>query len=170
MQIDANKYKKMTNYREREKAVERLKRNLHKYIRLRDLTIKGKLIIGECISCKKQWIVATNTRGEIINNYGKWVAGHYYKADKYKSIEFDPDNIHLQCYYCNRYLHGNESAYHENLLKKIGAERFESLVRKKNGIYKHNVLELDDLSKKYRELSKKEEERLGLRKSKKEKN
>lgn len=161
--ISVEKLKKITNYREREKALERLRRNLHKYIRLRDLMVKGVVIMGECISCKKQWFISIDDRGEITNNRGKWVAGHYYKADRYKAVEFDPDNIHLQCYVCNRHLHGNESAYAENLIKKIGNDRFNELTRKKNGIYKPNILEIEELSKKYRELAKQEEKRLGLK-------
>ena len=67
----------------------------HEYIRLRD---KGK----PCISCGALW----NDNFE---------AGHYAKAELYPAVRFNELNIHGQCIQCNRYKHGNETAYRAGL-------------------------------------------------------
>ena len=78
----------------------------NKYIRLRD---EGNL----CISC-----------GKIPK---KSNAGHFYSAGGHFSVRFDERNVHLQCEYCNSFLSGNLLPYRENLLAKLGFEKFESL-------------------------------------------
>jgi hypothetical protein len=82
----------------------------NKYICLRD---KGK----PCISCN-----ATNYTVS---------CGHYFPSGKYKSVTFDEDNCHSQCWYnCNSKLSGNLIEYRVGLIKKIGLERLESLEKK----------------------------------------
>jgi len=75
------------------------------YIRARDAGCK-------CISCGKNEVQQ---------------AGHYYSAGKYGLLRFNEDNTNGQCVYCNYHLHGNLLEYRENLIKKIGVERFEKL-------------------------------------------
>lgn len=92
------------------KSTPELKREAQKvfnaFIRLRD---EGK----RCISC--------NGRDSTMQ------AGHYFSAGKYNILRFNEDNCHLQCVECNCYKEGNLEAYKENLIKKIGEERFAAL-------------------------------------------
>lgn len=161
--ITPNQYKKINNYRELEKAENNLRTWFNLFIRLRDLIKNDNgYIYGYCISCGKKWEVMLNDRKEIINNDRKWVAGHYFKENKFASVRFDEDNLSLQCYYCNKYLSGNEAEYQKNLVNKIGAERFEQLQIKKNQIKKFNIIEVNELKEKYRLLAKAEAKRLGI--------
>lgn len=54
-------------------------------------------------------------------------AGHYRSAGGNPELRFEPLNVHLQCEYCNTYLHGNLIDYRINLIKKIGLEKVEWL-------------------------------------------
>lgn len=54
-------------------------------------------------------------------------AGHYYSAGHYPALEFNPDNVHLQCTRCNMFLSGNLIEYRKRLLSRIGEERIEKL-------------------------------------------
>tara|TARA_R110002020_G_scaffold65330_7_gene172611 strand:+ start:1296 stop:1829 length:534 start_codon:yes stop_codon:yes gene_type:complete len=54
-------------------------------------------------------------------------AGHYRSAGGNPELRFEPLNVHLQCEYCNTYLHGNLIYYRINLIKKIGLEKVEWL-------------------------------------------
>ena len=81
-------------------------RHFHQYIRNRDQ--------GEpCISC-----------GQYKEDLQ---AGHFHSAGKHPSLKFNEDNVHGQCLYCNFYLHGNLIPYSENLITKIGKERYDKL-------------------------------------------
>lgn len=104
------------------KDLENTRKQVHNYIHLRD---KGKT----CISCSK------------IND-GSFDAGHYFKAELYSSLKFNPDNIHLQCRKCNRYLEGNLNAYSIALEKKIGKDKFKEL-NELSGLYKQSVFKWD---------------------------
>ena len=68
-----------------------------------------------CISCLK------------VNSKDQCNAGHYFARGNYGSVRFDFDNIHSQCIKCNLHLHGNLIPYRENLIRKIGVERFLKL-------------------------------------------
>lgn len=81
----------------------------NKFIRLRD---KDEL----CISCKQI--------PKKVN------AGHFYNANNHWNVRFDEDNVHVQCERCNSYLSGNLIEYRQNLLNKIGLERFGQLEAK----------------------------------------
>ena len=78
----------------------------NRWIRLRD---KGK----NCISCNKP--------------AKKENAGHYRSVGGNPELRFEPLNCHLQCEYCNTYLHGNLIEYRKNLIKKIGLDKVEWL-------------------------------------------
>jgi len=75
-------------------------------------------------------------------------AGHFYNVGHYPGLRFDEDNCHGQCVQCNKFLHGNLIEYRDNLLFKIGTERFEKLklkadVYKRNG-YKFSRFEVEE--------------------------
>jgi hypothetical protein len=97
------------------KSLPQLKKDCQKlfneYIRKRDLT--GDYF--KCISCGQ------------IKDERFMHAGHYYNVGFYEGLRFDEDNCHGQCNHCNTFLHGNLIEYRDNLLFKIGAERFEKL-------------------------------------------
>ena len=75
------------------------------WIRNRD---KGK----KCVSC---------------GSYNTEHASHYYSAGKHTNLRFNEDNVHLSCLKCNYFLHGNLIPYREELIRRIGLERVESL-------------------------------------------
>ena len=78
----------------------------NQWVRLRD---KGNV----CISCQKP--------------AKKENAGHYRSAGSSPQLRFEPLNVHLQCEYCNTYLHSNAINYRINLIKKIGLDKVEWL-------------------------------------------
>lgn len=80
----------------------------NKYIRLRD---KGQ----PCISCGAKAGSYTIT------------AGHYFPSTN-KSVTFNEDNLHGQCWYnCNSSKSGNLAEYRLGLIQRIGLERLEKL-------------------------------------------
>ncbi len=101
----------------------------NKYIRLRD---KGK----NCISCDKKAL--------------KENAGHMYSAGGHYNVRFDENNVHLQCEYCNTFLHGNLLKYRENLVKKIGYEAFEKLTVDSQITRKFTIEELKQIIEHYK--------------------
>ncbi len=105
------------------------------YIRTRD---KGQ----PCISCG-------NPEPKKVN------AGHYYSSGGHKNITFHEDNLHLQCEYCNTYLHGNLIEYRKNLLIKIGKKRVKWLDDNAHVTRKYTREELRELIKTYKEKTKK---------------
>lgn len=79
-----------------------LKKVLYPYIKKRD----G----NTCFSCGK------------LNLEGRdWNAGHFFPASWCNFVyRYDPRNIHSQCSYCNRYLHGNYPMYRIAMVKHYG--------------------------------------------------
>ena len=75
----------------------------NQYIRKRDQGLN-------CISCQKPC--------------KKENSGHYFNANNHWNVRFDERNVHLQCEYCNTYLHGNLLEYQNHLRKKIGHENY----------------------------------------------
>jgi len=106
----------------------------NKYIRERD---KNK----PCISCNSKL-------GD------KFDAGHFWSSGGHKAVTFNEDNVHGQCVACNRYKHGHLISYRENLIKKIGFERFENLSDKSQEIKKYSIDELKLLITEYKQKTK----------------
>jgi hypothetical protein len=90
----------------------------NKWVRLRD---RG----NNCISCNKP---AKKENG-----------GHYRSVGGNPELRFEPLNCHLQCEYCNTYLHANLINYRINLIKKIGLDKVEWLESKHDP--KHYTIE-----------------------------
>ncbi|MDG1996117.1 MAG: recombination protein NinG [Emcibacteraceae bacterium] len=62
----------------------------------------------------------------------QYCAGHHYTRGARPDLAFHEDNCHKQCnQYCNMNLSGNLVPYRENLIKKIGLERYEALTLNK---------------------------------------
>ena len=104
----------------------------NKYIRQRD---KG----NNCISCGKKC--------------KKENAGHYRSVGGNPELRFNELNCHLQCEYCNTYLHGNYIDYRINLIKKIGLKNVEWLERKHEP-KKYTIEELKELKEHYKQKTK----------------
>ena len=102
-----------------------------KYIRMRDK--------GVCISCGKN--------GEI----GEMDAGHYIPKTAGLSIYFDEKNVNCQCVACNRFRHGNLSAYALALRRKYGDGILEELDERRRKIRKISPQEYLDLIANYKE-------------------
>ena len=101
----------------------------NKWIRQRD---KGEL----CISCQKPPKKAN--------------AGHYFSSGGHKNVTFNEDNVHLQCEYCNTFLHGNLLNYQVEIQKKIGADRLILLHEEAHKTRKFTRDELHEIIKKYK--------------------
>ena len=104
------------------------------FIKLRD---KDK----PCISCG-------TTKQNI-----KYDAGHFHSIGAYPNIRIHEDNCHKQCSNnCNVHLSGNLLAYRENLIKRIGQERFDELERVKNIPLNYTIEDIKEKTKYYRKL------------------
>lgn len=57
-------------------------------------------------------------------------AGHFKEAGRFKSVEFDPDNLRGQCVYCNLRLHGNLAIYADNLREDLGVRKYKALLER----------------------------------------
>ena len=79
--------------------------HFHKFIRNRD---HGQ----PCIACGK---------------YTTLQAGHFYSGGKHPTVRFNEDNVNGECMRCNYYFSGNLLPYRDNLIQKIGQERFDKL-------------------------------------------
>lgn len=101
----------------------------NKYIRLRD---KHEL----CISCKQ---IPKKSN-----------AGHFYNANNHWNVRFNEDNVHLQCEHCNTFLSANLINYRENLLKKIGEDKFQLLEAEANKTRKFTKEELKEIIETYK--------------------
>ena len=99
------------------------------FIRQRD---KGQL----CISCQKP--------------PKKENCGHYFSSGGHKNVTFNEDNCHLQCEYCNTYLHGNLLNYQIEIQKKIGADRLILLHEEAHKTRKFSRDELHEIIAKYK--------------------
>ena len=82
-------------------------------------------------------------------------AGHYYSVKGYDGIRFNPDNVHWECAGCNCFDESHLISYGENLLMRIGPERFTELKKaaKWYKMYgnKFTRSEIEDLIKMYTE-------------------
>lgn len=57
----------------------------------------------------------------------QWDAGHFRPVGNNQQVRYYTLNIHKQCSHCNDQLSANLVPYKENLIKKIGLEKFEKL-------------------------------------------
>lgn len=95
-----------------------------------------------CISCGKIFPI----NGKALN------AGHYIHGKWTKKSGLDERNVWAQCTYCNLGLAGNQSAYKEALLLKIGPEGIDAIQALSKQIWKPTRDELEEIKKKYSEV------------------
>ena len=79
-------------------------------------------------------------------------AGHFYNVGHFSWLRFNEDNCHSQCKRCNYFLRGNLLPYRENLIKKIGEEKFKLLEIKSSirKISRYSRFELEVLIEYYK--------------------
>jgi hypothetical protein len=111
------------------------------YIRLRDSKRYGYKYF-KCISCGK------------ILPFEKADAGHY-MSRRHNATRFDEDNVHAECSYDNRFNAEHLDGFRENLIRKIGQQRFDLLRAKANTSKSFSDFELKELIKYYSALVKK---------------
>lgn len=138
-----NKYKKKKTTNTEPKVrvkrepdyVAQLDRIFSLYIRLRDCMPNG---MCRCISCGQ------------IKPFAKMDNGHYYSR-MHTATRWDEDNCNAECSQCNR-LSGGEHmiGYRENLIKKIGQQRFDFLEVKAHTIVKRDPFVMQHLIKFYK--------------------
>jgi hypothetical protein len=54
-------------------------------------------------------------------------AGHFYAVGGYDGLRFNQDNCHAECVKCNCFDESHLIGYSDNLLERIGLERFNKL-------------------------------------------
>lgn len=108
---DEPKERKPRKKPEKPDLVKRLDKVFALYIRLRDIMPNGQ---GRCISCGN------------IKSYAQLDCGHYYSRVN-MATRFDEDNCHAECQGCNRVKADHLIYYEENLIRKIGVARFQTL-------------------------------------------
>lgn len=131
--------KKKTTKKTSKSRVKTLEKKLDKifslYIRLRDSKdFQHKYF--RCISC-----------GEV-KPFEKADCGHYFSR-KNQSTKYSEVNCHAECSGCNRFKADHLHGYHDNLLKKIGQERFDLLQWESNQTKKYTEFELETLIEYY---------------------
>ncbi len=99
--------------------------------RIDDMTKPYSRLMGEAKSVFQKWVRLRDKDKPCIS-CGKLEAeqfdgGHYRKAEIYRGLIFHQWNVHKQCSYCNRFLHGAEVEYRNGLIKRIGLENVELL-------------------------------------------
>lgn len=127
--------------------VDRLDTVFSRYIRLRDAMPSGMF---RCISCGK------------IKPIEQADAGHYHSR-RHMSTRFDEDNVNAECRFCNRFSADHIIGYRENLIKKIGEQRFLLLEVKAHETHKWSAFELEQLAKYYRALADKLQKEKGIK-------
>lgn len=127
--------------------VDRLDTVFSRYIRLRDAMPSGMF---RCISCGK------------IKPIEQADCGHFHSRT-HMSTRFDEDNCHAECRRCNRFSADHIIGYRENLIKKIGEQRFMLLDIKAHETKKWSHFELEQLDKYYRALVQKLQKEKGIK-------
>ena len=114
--------------------VDRLDTTFSKFIRLRDAMPSGTF---RCISCGQ------------IKPLEQADCGHFHSRT-HMSTRFDEDNCNAECRFCNRFSADHIIGYRENLIKKIGLQKFQLLEVKAHQTKKWSMFELEQLNKYYR--------------------
>ena len=114
--------------------IDRLDTIFSKYIRLRDAMPSG---VFRCISCGK------------IKPISQADCGHFHSRI-HMSTRFSEDNCNAECRMCNRFSADHLIGYRENLIKKIGEQRFLLLEVRAKQTHKYAHFEIEQLIKYYR--------------------
>ena len=98
---------------------------------VRDNVVKYSKLMSEAKTAFQKWVRERDKDKPCIScgklTAEQWDGGHYRKAEVYRGLIFHELNVHKQCSYCNRHLHGNEADYRKGLINRIGLEKVELL-------------------------------------------
>lgn len=149
--MTVKQYKKIKNDGELKKSKAVLTKWFNLYCRLRDFQIDlNGNIFYYCCACGRKIDVTLFSDRSIYNGKDHH-ASHFRNSDQYGSVEYNEDNVNCSDKQCNRALHGNKDAYQINLIKKIGKQRFEKLIRDSNKTNKLNILDIDRMIYEYKD-------------------
>ena len=118
--------------------VSKLDKAFSLYVRLRDTMPNGYF---RCISCGQ------------VKPYEQADCGHYWSR-RHMATRWDEDNAHAECRGCNRFKSDHLAGYRENLIAKIGQQRFDKR--------KWSDFELAELTKYYKAQAEKLRKEKGL--------
>lgn len=138
--ITGAKVKKKPDYKAK------LDKEFSLFIRLRDAMPNGYF---KCISCGK------------IKEFSQADNGHYFSRT-HLATRFDEDNCHAECRHCNRFKSDHLEGYRENLIRKIGQQRFDLLKWRSGTSKKFTDVEYKQLIKYYKALNVKLKKDKGL--------
>lgn len=126
---------------------DKLDKIFSRYIRLRDAMPNGTF---RCISCGQ------------IKPIEHADCGHFHSR-RHMSTRFDEDNCHSECKYCNRFSADHIIGYRENLIRKIGQQRYNLLEVRAHETKKWSLFELEILIKHYQAMVKKLQTEKGIK-------
>jgi hypothetical protein len=76
-------------------------------------------------------------------------AGHFINVSQSERLRYDERNVHCQCSYCNRDLHGNKVAYSKYLRKRYGNHIINELTTARHTIKTWSMDELREVIERY---------------------
>ena len=123
----ATKHTREPNY------VKDMDRVFQYWVRLRDVRPGG---FGTCISCGKP------------KPFDHLQGGHFWSR-KHMSTRWHPDNVNAECEYCNCWEGNHLLFYKENLIRKIGLQRYQNLEKLHNQQKKWSSFEIKRMIKYY---------------------
>ena len=124
----------------------KLDREFSLFIRLRDAMPNGYF---RCISCGQ------------IKPFEQADCGHFHSRT-HMATRFDEDNCSSECRFCNRFKADHMIGYRENLIQKIGQQRFDLLKWKSSTFKKITDFEYKELIKYYKALNNKLRKEKGI--------
>lgn len=127
--------------------VKKLDRVFSLYIRLRDTMPNG---MCRCISCGN------------IKPFAQIDAGHYFSRT-HMATRFSELNVNAECNFCNRFKADHLDAYRDNLIRKIGKDKFELLRIAAHQSQKWSDFELEAMIQHYKKEVKKLSEIKGIK-------
>ena len=88
----------------------------------------------------------------IKKHYKDMQNGHYISRG-HMATRWSEENCRVQCVGCNVFKNGNYVEYSARLIDEIGLEKYKELVKKKYTIKQFSIKELQELIKKYDDLT-----------------
>lgn len=115
--------------RKRSTVKTQLKTYFNRHIRLRDCAGQSG---GNCITCES-W-----------KPFEKLHAGHFVSVGSCSALQFEEQNVHIQCFSCNNMRHGEQAKYLIVLEKRYGRKIVDWLMDKDIHV-KKTTAELEEL-------------------------
>lgn len=127
----------MAKKKTRSQVVKKLDAAFSEYIRRR----YAKNDIAECVTCGKQ------------DHWKRLQAGHF-QSRKHYSTRWDETNVQVQCSGCNVFRWGEQYKFSKWLDSNKGEGTSEMLAEKAREIVKFTTKDLEEMTQKYKDLSK----------------